>query len=63
MFGQKNILEKDIVGVGCQAHIIHNCIQHGTDYLHIDMESLVITLFNYFSVNTVRTEALKDISE
>lgn len=59
----KNFLDKDIVGVGCPAHILHNCIQHGTDNLHIDIESVVMKLFNYFSVYTVRTEALKDISE
>lgn len=59
----KNILGKEIVGVGCPAHILHNCIQRGTDVLTIDLESLVMKLFNYFSVYTVRTEALKDICE
>lgn len=58
---KKTLLEKDIVGVGCPAHILRNCIQHGTDNLHIDIESVVMKLFNYFSVNTVRTDALKDI--
>lgn len=45
----KNLLEKDIVGVGWPAHILHKRIQHGTDNLHIDMESVVMKLFNYFS--------------
>lgn len=59
----KEILEKDVVGFGCPAHILHNCVQHGTDILHIDVESLVMKLFNYFSVYTKRTEALKDICD
>lgn len=59
----KNKLNKEIVGVGCPAHILHNCIQHGTDVLKIDIESLVMKLFNFFSVYTVRTEALKSVCE
>lgn len=59
----KNKLNKEIVGIGCPAHILHNCVQHGTDVLKIDIESLVMKLFNFFSVYTVRTEALKSICE
>jgi hypothetical protein len=40
--GNKNIfhalkygLEKELVGVGCPAHILHNCIQHGTGTLSV----------------------------
>lgn len=59
----KNILKKEIVGIGCSAHILHNCIQHGTGVLKIDFESLVKKLFNFFSVYTVRTETLKLVCE
>lgn len=59
----KNKLNKEIVGIGCSAHILHNCIQHGTDVLKIDIESLVLKLFNFFSVYTVRTETLKSVCE
>lgn len=59
----KTLLEKDLVGVGCPAHILHNCAQHGTDTLKIDLESVIMKIFNYFSVYTVRTEALKEICD
>lgn len=59
----KTLLEKDLVGVGCPAHILHNCAQHGTDTLKIDLASVIMKIFNYFSVYTVRTEALKEICD
>lgn len=47
-----------LVGVGCPAHVLHNCIHHGIDSsLSVDIESLVLKIFNYFSIYTVRTEA------
>lgn len=59
----KQELQKQIVGVGCPAHILHNCIRHGTDKLEIDIESTVMKIYNYFSVYTVRTEKLKSFCE
>lgn len=38
-------------------------VQHGTEVLKIDVEVLVMKLFNFFSVYTVRTEALKTICD
>ncbi|CAG5001982.1 unnamed protein product [Parnassius apollo] len=35
----KQELQKQIVGVGCPAHILHNCIRHGADKLEIDISS------------------------
>lgn len=55
----KASLNKNLVGVGCPAHILHNTIQQGADILNIDIECIVIKLHNYFSIYTVRTEALK----
>ena len=49
-----------MVGIGCPAHVPHNCIQHGTDILPIDVECIVLKICNYFSVYTVRTGALKE---
>ena len=49
-----------MVGVGCPAHVLHNCIQHGREILPIDVECIVLKIYNYFSVYTVRTEALKE---
>lgn len=43
--GQKNVLSNmkqdlnsDIVGVGCPAHILHNCIQHRADSLQCNVD-------------------------
>ncbi|XP_030747812.1 uncharacterized protein LOC115876244 [Sitophilus oryzae] len=65
--GQKNVLSNmkqdlnsDIVGIGCPAHILHNCIQHGADSLQCDVDYIIFKIFNYFSIYTVRTEALKE---
>ncbi|KAJ8882514.1 hypothetical protein PR048_014325 [Dryococelus australis] len=57
----KNRLGRNIVGVGCPAHIFHNNLQDGTYLLKFDIESLVMKVFNYFSLYTVRTESLKEL--
>lgn len=54
-------LEREIVGAGCPAHILHNAICHATDLLEFDIESLVIKMFNYFLVYTARIENLKEL--
>lgn len=55
--------DQEIVGVGCPAHILHNAIRHATDLLEFDVESLVMKIFNHFSVYTVRTENLKELCD
>lgn len=55
----KKSLNDNLVGVGCPAHILHNAIQHGADSLSIDVECLIMKMYNYFSIYTVRTEELK----
>lgn len=55
--------DKYIEGIGCLAHIINNCIQCTVDCLSIDVESILCKIFNYFSINTVRVETLKEFSE
>lgn len=59
----KVMLKKPLVGLGCPAHVLHNCIQHGADLMPVDVEAIVLKVFNYFAVYTVRTEALKDFCE
>jgi phage tail sheath gpL-like len=34
----KNIIKPSLIGIGCPAHVLNNCIQHGTDTLETDME-------------------------
>ena len=64
--GKENIhckLKKDfgrhIIGVGCGAHITHNSIQTGCEMLPIDFEALIVKIYKFFHIYTVRTEALK----
>ncbi|XP_042311019.1 uncharacterized protein LOC121924036 [Sceloporus undulatus] len=59
----KKCVNKNVVGIDCPAHILHNTIQHGADSLGVDLECIVIKLYNYFSIYTVRTEQLKEYCE
>ena len=59
----KNRLDQNLFGIGCTAHIIHNACQKSCDVLPISIESIVVKLYNYFSIYTVRTEELKQICE
>lgn len=56
-------LNKKIIGVGCAAHIIHNAIQTAADLLPIDVENIIVKIYSYFYIYTVRVESLKDFCE
>ena len=65
--GQNNIFNKlksninvNLIGIGCPVHIVHKSAKHGFDALSIDIESLALKIFNYFSIYTIRTEYLKE---
>ena len=32
---------KDLIGIGCLAHIVHDSAQHGFDSMTIDLESVI----------------------
>lgn len=55
-----NSLEQSIIGVGCAAHIIHNTIQTAADLLPLDVEHIIIKIYGYFYIYTVRVESLKE---
>lgn len=59
----KNNTNANLIGVGCPAHILNNCLQHGMDALDFDIQSVILKIYNYFSVYTVRTESLKEFCE
>ena len=50
-------------GIGCPAHILHNTMQTSADILSCDIEAVIVKLFTYFSIYTVRTERLKDFCD
>ena len=56
-------LNQNIIGVGCAAHIIHNAIQTAADLLPVDVENIVIKIYSYFYIYTVRVEMLKEFCE
>lgn len=64
--GEKNVfnklnvgLGKELIGIGCPVHIIHNAAKHGLESLPFDVEMISLKIFNFFSSYTVRTETLK----
>ena len=60
----KTNLNSNLVGIGCPAHVLHNGIHHGIDQFgSFDIESIVVKIFNYFSIYTVRTHELKEFCE
>ncbi|KAL4101263.1 hypothetical protein QTP88_021283 [Uroleucon formosanum] len=60
----KSSVNKNLLGIGCPAQILHNAIHHGVDQFDMfDIESIILKIFNYFSIYTVRTESLKDFCE
>jgi len=57
------MLSKDLEGIGCPAHILHNTASTSTDVLSVDAESIVLKIYKYFSIFTVRNERLKSFRE
>lgn len=56
----QNNLGKKLVGVGCAAHILNNTIQTAADNIPLDIESVLIKIYSYLHIYTVRVESLKD---
>ena len=59
----KNMLNPSLIGVGCSAFGLSNCIHHGAERMNIDIENSINKKYQYFSIYTVRTEQLKEYSE
>jgi len=55
----KNTLNREILGLGCCAYIVHNSIQYAADNLPIDIGSIVCKIFEFFHIYTVRVKTLK----
>ncbi|CAH0406173.1 unnamed protein product [Chilo suppressalis] len=60
---KESLKKENLIGIGCPAHIMHNSLRHGVDLMKLDVESIILKIFNYFSVYTVRTEALKEFCD
>jgi hypothetical protein len=56
-------LDRPILGFGCSAHIVHNSVQTACDSLPLDIEVIVIKLYKYFHICTVRVTKLQQFCE
>ena len=59
----EKMLYPSLIGVGCSAHILSNCIHHGAERMNIDIENNINKIYQYFFIYTVRTEQLKGYCE
>ena len=55
----RSLISDDIMGIGCAAHIIHNAAQTTVDQLPLDCEVLIVKIYKFFYIYTVRVERLK----
>ncbi|XP_055906088.1 uncharacterized protein LOC129941473 [Eupeodes corollae] len=59
----KLLVNQNMIGVGCPPHVLNNAIFHGCDTLPVDVDIIIVKIYNYFSIYTVRTERLRDFAE
>ncbi|XP_070807004.1 uncharacterized protein [Pituophis catenifer annectens] len=60
---KKSLQRETLIGVYCPAHILHNCIHHGADALEVDVENIILKIYQYFHIYAVRTEPLHEYCE
>lgn len=67
--GQNNVFYRlkqwrpSIIGIGCGAHKCHNCLKHACNCLPVDIECVVVKIYSWFRIHTVRIEALKTLCD
>lgn len=59
----QDFLDKKLIGVNCVTHILNNCVQTASDLLPVDVEVLIIKIYSFFYIYTVRVEKLKEICD
>jgi hypothetical protein len=59
----QSYLDRHILGIGCSAHIVHNSVQTACDSLPLDIEVIVIKIYKYFHIYTVRVPKHKQFLE
>lgn len=53
-----------LIGVGCNAHLLHNTIQNACNGIDVfKIEAVVVKIYKYFYRNTVRVTRLKEICD
>lgn len=56
-------LNRNVIGNGCNAHIMHNAITAGCEILDVDIEAVMVKLYKHFSIFSVRTESFKSLCD
>ena len=51
----KDNIKRDLIGIGCTIHIVHNCLQHAVDTLPVCVESHVVKIFINLHCSGFRT--------
>jgi len=59
----ESILNRNLIGVGCAAHITNNAIQRAADLLPIDVENIIQKIYGHFYIYTIRVNNLKELCE
>lgn len=59
----KSQLNMNLFGVGCAAHICHNCLACGCNGMPFDVESILVKIYSHFYRFTVRVANLKEFCQ
>lgn len=59
----KGAVKHGLIGIGCVAHISHNAADAGCAQLPLNIQAIVVQLYNHFSIYTVRVEMLKSFCD
>nr|XP_057944009.1 uncharacterized protein LOC131138794 [Doryrhamphus excisus] len=60
---QSSLQNQAVMGVGCPAHVLNNCVYYGANTLDVDIESIILKIYQYFHMYSVRTEPLGQYCE
>lgn len=63
VFVELNKINGNIIPAGCNLHILHNTAKKACNCLSIDIESIIIKIYNEFSSSTKKTTELKEFFE
>lgn len=56
-------LGRQLIGIGCGAHIVHNAIKTASDCLPVDFECIVVKIYSFFYIYSIRVETLKEFCD
>jgi histone deacetylase complex regulatory component SIN3 len=57
------VLNKNIIGIGCNAHILSSAINIASSLMNIDVEVIISQIYLYFHRFTVRVASFKQFCE